>query len=250
MLEGKRPKLETEISNASSGSGASVNLFKESSNPEHFRKDSLSQSGYSPTSSSVNSPTAPMPRFGTSSLESTQSSYPSTPISNYPKQSLATHVAQGQRSSELSKSQPLPRILPFESRETAVPPRMSLVGDPTTSIGSNPRRSATNSPASLMRHETSKSSTSSNLSGGSSIASAAFGTPVTPAEDYRNRALPIPSSLLTKLPPTGQSLVDLSRSTAGSPTASKPITDYGSAPSTHSGMSYSLSMPPFSNTSL
>ena len=207
ILDGKRPRLETETS---SGSATSLTLSKESSHPEHQRKDSLSQSGYSPTNSSMNSPTSSLPRFASGPIEtSSHSSHPPTPVSA--KQPGPNQHTQTQRAYEPPKSQHLPRILPLEPREGSVQHRMSLINEPSSSFGTNPRRSGTNSPAAFLRHDTSKSSTSSsNISGGSGTSATL--TPITPADDFRpSRSLPLPLNLLAKPPSAGQSLVDLPR---------------------------------------
>jgi hypothetical protein len=209
----KKPKLETHISNASS-SGGSVSTPIRGGSSEHLRKDSLSQSGYSPSSSSVTSPIT-MPRIvGDSRDTSSHSSLPSTPVNSQfmTTTTTATNTTPGigpaSRNYDSSRPNQLPRILPLDA-QTPKPHLAPLIAEPGP-LKENPRRSATHSPATFLRHETSKSSTSSNISGASS-GSATF-TPITPIDDtLSRRSLPPPTALLNKNPSGSQSLVDLGR---------------------------------------
>ena len=242
-LEGKRLKLETELSNASSASGSgngSNKLHRETSNPDrHTRKDSLSQSGYSPSNSSIPSPSSSMPRF-VNPIESTHGSHPSTPVTAHAKQPGAGHPGQVQRGFEPSRTQHLPRILPLESRESSISHRIPFLSEQSSSVASNPRRSGTNSPTAFLRHDTSKSSTSSNISGVSG-GSASY-TPITPVEDSRPaRSLPLPPPLLAKSATTGTSITDLTRAPVGSGLPPKIAGQYGSSAPTPPG---TLDLPP------
>lgn len=167
----KRPKLETEISGTSSGSGSSVpTLFNDSS--EALRNDSIiSQSTYSPTISSMISPTI-VTRLATRSQESSiHASSPITPIHGSTPLSGSSNIASTQGGFEGAPQQ-LPRILPLETRDSR-PHINSLLTDSSSS--SNPRRTSditnttTTTRTTLLRHDTSKSSHSSNLSGASTL---------------------------------------------------------------------------------
>lgn len=187
----KRPKLETEISGTSSGSGGSSNtLFNDS---ESRRKEStVSHPAYSPPVSSVASPTV-VTRITTRSPDSSvQSSLPNTPINTVTPISNTSHIGPSQKGYEGS-SHHLPRILPLDSRDSR-PHITSLIADPLPF--SNPRRTTTTTtPTAFLRHDTSKSSISSNLSGASTTSTGY--TSATPIEEKRSsRSLPPIPSLL------------------------------------------------------
>ena len=220
-------RLETETSSSSIGSvsGTSAGLPSHSGPYEHHRKDSLSQSGNSPSSSSVTSPAAVLQIPGGSLESVSHTSLPSTPSStntllpNASSQSLPI-----QRGFEPARPHHLPRILPLEGRDSPKS-HLPLLMSESTQYKQNPRRSKTNSPVpGFFRHDTSKSSTSSNLSSGGSI-----GAPVTPVDDYRilGRSLP-PPTLLTQMSSGGSSIIDLAKQPTTSPTIKMPPTEQSS----------------------
>ena len=174
----------------------------------------------------MNSPTSSLPRFPSGPIETlSQSSHPATPVSA--KQPGTNPNPQGQRGFEPPITQHLPRILPLEPREGTVQHRMSLINEPGSTFGTNPRRSGNNSPAAFLRHDTSKSSNSSNISGVSGTSSTL--TPITPIDDFRpGRSLPLPLNLLAKAPSTGQSLVDLPRPLGTAPVGPKTVGEHAS----------------------
>lgn len=173
----------------------------------------------------MTSPTA-LPQIVTGSLESlSHSSLPSTPSSTHTLlPNTSTQSLPIQRGFEPARPHQLPRILPLESRDTSKSHLAALISEPTH-YGTNPRRSGTNSPASFLRQETSKSSTSSVLSGGSG---GSFATPITPTDDYRplGRSLP-PPPLLTHTSSGSAPFLDLVRQHTTSPTAQKPLAEQG-----------------------
>ena len=191
-IEGKRPRLEHQ---GSSASNESVSSKAAMTSYEHTRNDSSGALGYSPSNSSLNSPTSNMawPLVSHSSVESPQSSHPGTPLSSHHRSPMVgPSTSQGPRAIELSRTQPLPRILPVEHMDLAMSQSSltPLATDLHSSQHQNPRRS-TGAASSFLRHDTSKSSISSIFSS-TSLGSSGI-TPITPHEETRPlRALPPP----------------------------------------------------------
>ena len=192
IVEGKRPRLDHEVS---SGSSESYSSRTATVGYEHTRKDSLGALGHSPSNSSLNSPTSSLPRalVSHSSVDSFQSSHPGTPLPSHHRPPIISQGAsQGPRSMEPSRSQPLPRILSLENRDPAMSQvsLAPLLTDPHSTQRQNPRRSV-GTASSFLRHDTSKSSVSSILS--STSGGSPGITPITPHEETRPpRALPPP----------------------------------------------------------
>ena len=179
---GKRSRLEPESSTGSTGSGLSPSgsmpsLF------DHARKEA-SGSGYSPMGSSVNSPIVSLSfPLRPHHIDVNQPSYHPTPTQPHRHRSSAGSSGSNLPLGDSTRQQSLPRIAPLD---TSVTPRPGPID--TKAVSQHPRRT-TNSPASFLRKDTSKSSVSSTFS---NTSQATQMTPVTPTEDLR---------LPRKLPP-------------------------------------------------
>ncbi|CAF9916651.1 MAG: hypothetical protein GOMPHAMPRED_001068 [Gomphillus americanus] len=188
--ETKRPKLETEISGTSSSGGSAILPFNDT---DLRRTDSsASQSAFSPGPSLVTSPGVVSQNIPAQSRDSSiGSSLPATPVNSRFPPASSLHTEPSQRNYDIPPPS-LPRILPLDNRDNR-PHISSLIIDTSSSV--NPRRSPAATlptaipPAAFIRHDTSKSSITSNISRDSTVASVY--TPNTPSEETRSiRSLP------------------------------------------------------------
>ncbi|MCJ1428713.1 hypothetical protein MMC29_006624 [Sticta canariensis] len=235
--ERKRPKLETEVSTASSTSaGSQVDATESlpSTTVAGRRLNSVISMAMHPSipeypsSGSVPVSMAPPTLFGGHSALRAASPGSISSLKTY----RGTSAAQGSprmvshiqptiessvdRNTEVSQAQPLPRIVSLERRDTRMLPANSsaLLTDPTTLVGrTSPQhgfRRTTQIPALLLRQESTSSKSSSiasSLSSGASTSSSVY-KPVTPHEDGRSQRFLPPLSPADLKPVRGSAYGD------------------------------------------
>ncbi|MCJ1358508.1 MAG: hypothetical protein MMC33_008508 [Icmadophila ericetorum] len=215
---GKRPRLETEQSTASSTStGARSSTSGYDAQRVELGSSIASSIGAQPMINGKFSPVLNMPP--PVALSSSAYSSPSSPSPTPPPNRLVTG-AQGYplpqayapsegpflRGVEPLRPQPLPRIIPLDSSELS--PRQASLAPISTDVPlhnqsgttTNPRRSH-HTPAPFLHNDTisSMSSRSSHNISNESQSSGALYSPITPVEEIRSqRTLPPPSSIALK----------------------------------------------------